>query len=214
MPDFSKLFSLTALLLGTGASTVSAQTAESPIVLDTLTLIATGLPTEAFESPASTSDSLSSDGRGFRRRSVSRRNEERPLMSPDEVKKLDASKVILIPERQNPILADRIVYYEDPYFSKIMAAQSGPLPYPDERHQIRSMRDEIEKLQDQVAQFRPLAYAPPAGITAKAVIAEVEAARPAMTDAEAREALRPSDKEAIRKASDFRKKMKAKVPAE
>ena len=54
MPDFSKLFSLTALLLGTGASTVSAQTAESPIVLDTLTLIATGLPTEAFESPAST----------------------------------------------------------------------------------------------------------------------------------------------------------------
>ena len=30
--------------------------------------------------------------------------------------------------------------------------------------------------------------------------------------AEAREALRPSDKEVIRKASDFRKKMKAKVP--
>lgn len=160
----------------------------------------------------SVSDSLSSDGRGFRRRSVSRRNEERPLMSPDEVKKLDASKVILIPERQNPILADRIVYYEDPYFSKIMAAQSGPLPYPDERHQIRSMRDEIEKLQDQVAQFRPLAYAPPAVITAKAVIAEVEAARPAMTDAEAREALRPSEKEVIKKASDFRKKLKKKVP--
>lgn len=160
----------------------------------------------------SVSDSLSSDGCGFRRRSVSRRNEERPLMSPDEVKKLDASKVILIPERQNPIMADRIVYYEDPYFSKIMAAQSGPLPYPDERHQIRSMRDEIEKLQDQVAQFRPLAYAPPAGFTAKAVIAEVEAARPAMTDAEAREALRPSDMEAIRKATDFRKNMKAKVP--
>lgn len=161
----------------------------------------------------SVSDSLSSDGRGFRRRSVSRRNEERPLMSPDEVKKLDASKVILIPERQNPILADRIVYYEDPYFSKIMSEQAGSLPYPDERDQIRSMRDEIEKLQDQVSQFRPLAYAPPAGITAKAIIAEVEAARPSMTDAEAREALRPSDKEAIRKASDFRKKMKAKLPA-
>lgn len=160
----------------------------------------------------SVSDSLSSDGRGFRRRSVSRRNEERPLMSPDEVKKFDASKVILIPERQNPILADRIVYYEDPYFSKIMAAQSGPLPYPDERHQIRAMRDEIEKLQDQVAQFQPLAYAQPAVITAKAVIAEVEAARPAMTDAEAREALRPSEKEVIKKASDFRKKLKKKVP--
>ena len=74
--------------------------------------------------------------------------------------------------------------------------------------------DEIEKLQDQVAQFQPLAYAPPLGITAKAIIAEVEAARPAMTDAEAQESLRPSDKEAIRKASDFRKKMKAKVPIE
>ncbi|MFD1797829.1 type IV secretory system conjugative DNA transfer family protein [Paracoccus aurantiacus] len=160
----------------------------------------------------SVSDSLSSDGRGFRRRSVSRRNEERPLMSPDEVRKLDVSKVILIPERQNPILADRIVYYEDPYFSKIMAAQTGPLPYPDERHQIRSMRDEIDKLKNQVAQFRPLAYAPPAGITAKAVIAEVDVTQPAMTDAEAREALRPSDEEVIKKASDFRKKMKAKLP--
>ncbi|WP_299913187.1 type IV secretory system conjugative DNA transfer family protein [uncultured Paracoccus sp.] len=159
----------------------------------------------------SVSDSLSSDGRGFRRRSVSRRNEERPLMSPDEVRTLDASRVILIPERQNPILADRIVYYRDRYFSKIMAAQSGSLPYPDERHQIRSMRDEIEKLQGKVAQFRPLAYAPPAGITARTVIAEVEAARPAMTDAEAQEALRPSDEEVIKKASDFREKMKAKV---
>ncbi|AUH66799.1 type IV secretory system conjugative DNA transfer family protein [Paracoccus zhejiangensis] len=160
----------------------------------------------------SVSDSLSSDGYGWRRRSLSRRNEERPLMSPDEVRKLDASRVILIPERQNPILADRIVYYRDRYFSKIMAAQAGPLPYPGERHQIRSMRAAIEKLQVQVAQFRPLAYAPPAGITAKAIIAEVEAARPAMTDAAVRESLRPSDKEVIGKASDFRKKIKAKLP--
>ncbi|WBU62209.1 type IV secretory system conjugative DNA transfer family protein [Paracoccus albus] len=161
----------------------------------------------------SVSDSLSSDGRGLLRRSVSRRNEERPLMSVDEVRKLNAAKIILIPERQNPILADRIEYFKDPHFSPIMAAQSGPLPYPDERHQIRSMRVEIEKLQSEVAQFRPLPYAPPPpGNTAKALIAEVEAAQPAMTDDEAREALRPSDMEVIKKASDFRKKMKAKVP--
>lgn len=159
----------------------------------------------------SVSDSLSSNGSIMMRRSLSRRNEERPLMSPDEVKKLDASRVILIPERQHPILADRIEYFADPYFKKIMAAQSGPLPYPDDRHQLQSMQVDIENLRSQVAQFRPIAYAHPATIAASAVMAEVEATRPVMTDDEAREALRPSDEEKIRKASDFRKKMKAKL---
>lgn len=159
----------------------------------------------------SVSDSLSSNGSIMMRRSLSRRNEERPLMSPDEVKKLDASRVILIPERQNPILADRIEYFRDKFFMKIMESQSGPLPYPDDRHQLQSMRAEIESLRTQVAQFRPIAYVQPTTITARAVMAEVEATQPVMTDEEAREALRPSDEENIRKASDFRKKMKAKL---
>ncbi|MFG6083317.1 type IV secretory system conjugative DNA transfer family protein [Paracoccus litorisediminis] len=93
------------------------------------------------------SDSLSRDGSGLLRRSISRRNEERPLMSPDELKKLDRDKVILIPERQHPIIAERIVYYEDPYFKALMAAQKGPLPYPSrEGEGLRRLRETVEDL--------------------------------------------------------------------
>ncbi|WP_155096479.1 type IV secretory system conjugative DNA transfer family protein [Paracoccus aestuariivivens] len=93
------------------------------------------------------SDSLSRDGSGLLRRSISRRNEERPLMTPDELKKLDRDNVILIPERQHPIIAERIVYYEDPYFKGLMAAQKGPLPYPSrEGEGLRRLRETVEDL--------------------------------------------------------------------
>ncbi|MGB3315311.1 MAG: type IV secretory system conjugative DNA transfer family protein [Albidovulum sp.] len=93
------------------------------------------------------SDSLSRDT-GFRqKRSVSRRMEERPLMTPDEIRKLSADKVILVPERQNPILAERIVYFQDPTFRTLIEAQKGPLPFPSvERAEIATMREEIEGL--------------------------------------------------------------------
>ncbi|MFV2034590.1 MAG: type IV secretory system conjugative DNA transfer family protein, partial [Halocynthiibacter sp.] len=78
----------------------------------------------------SVSDSLSKDNLLLSRRSVSRRNEERPLLSADEVRRLSPDQVILVPERQNPVLAKRIVYYQDPKFMRIVAAQVGDLPYP------------------------------------------------------------------------------------
>lgn len=98
------------------------------------------------------SDSLSQVHGGLGRRSISRRNEERPLMSVDELKKLDRDKVILIPERQNPIMARRIVYYEDPYFRALMQAQTGPLPYPSrEAEDIRRLREQISQLTSQIS---------------------------------------------------------------
>lgn len=102
------------------------------------------------------SDSYSQDGRGMLKRSVSRRNEERPLLTADEVRKLDPNKIILIPERQNPILVDRIVYWEDPFFRAIFEAQKGPLPYPD------PMRTELDELRAEVTSLREakLAYPP------------------------------------------------------
>ncbi|MDQ1902056.1 type IV secretory system conjugative DNA transfer family protein [Paracoccus sp. WLY502] len=94
------------------------------------------------------SDSYSQDGKGLLKRSVSRRNEERPLMTADEIRRLAPDKVILIPERQNPILADRIVYYEDVRFKSLVDAQKGPLPYPD------PLRDELDTLRAEVAALR------------------------------------------------------------
>ncbi|TWI28196.1 type IV secretory system conjugative DNA transfer family protein [Paracoccus sulfuroxidans] len=99
----------------------------------------------------SISDSYAPDKGGLLRRSISRRNEERPLLSPDEITKLDRNQVILIPERQHPILAQRIVYYEDPSFQKIMAAQTGPLPYPSASHrEIGALSEQVQALMTQV----------------------------------------------------------------
>ena len=99
----------------------------------------------------SVSDSTSRDNSMLLKRSVSRRNEERALMTPDEIKRLDRNKVILVPERQHPILADRIIYYEDPYFQKLMAAQKGPLPYPSrERQQVQTLTEDMAVMRDKL----------------------------------------------------------------
>ena len=58
------------------------------------------------------------------------RNQEHPLLTPDEVRKLDPGKMILLPERQYLILVDRIVYWQDPLFKAIRASQKGPLLWP------------------------------------------------------------------------------------
>lgn len=100
------------------------------------------------------SDSYSPDRAGLLRRTLSRRNEERPLLSADEISRLDRNKVILIPERQQPIMAQRIVYYEDPFFRKIMASQTGPLPYPSrEQREIRDLSDQLHALASQVTEL-------------------------------------------------------------
>lgn len=108
----------------------------------------------------SLSDSYSQDGQGILKRSISRRNEERPLLTPGEVRNLDPNKIILIPERQNPIMVDRIVYYEDAYFQPIFKAQKGPLPYPDA---LRAELDEVKAKVTALEQAR-VAY-PPAETT-------------------------------------------------
>ena len=110
----------------------------------------------------SLSDSYSQDAQGILKRSISRRNEERPLLTPGEVRNLDPNKIILIPERQNPILVDRIVYWEDPFFKAIFEAQKGPLPYPD------PMRVELDELRAEIISLREAKVAyPPADPAAK-----------------------------------------------
>lgn len=101
------------------------------------------------------SDSLSRDN-GFRqKRSVSRRMEERPLMTPDEIRRLSPERVILIPERQNPILAERIVYYRDPTFQALVAQQIGPLPYPPaEIAEVAALRAELAEMRAEMGAIR------------------------------------------------------------
>ncbi|CAM3793750.1 type IV secretory system conjugative DNA transfer family protein [Paracoccus yeei] len=127
----------------------------------------------------SVSDSLSRDHNGMLRRSISRRNEERPLMTTDELKKLDRDKVILIPERQNPIIARRIVYYQDPAFRTLIEAQKGPLPYPSrEAEDIRALKEQVSQLTSQLS-AKPTAQAisyPAPENAAKSELASAEGA--------------------------------------
>lgn len=106
----------------------------------------------------SVSDSYSQSADGLLKRSISRRNEERPLLSPDEVLKIDPNKVILLPERQHPIMADKIIYHEDPYFKAIMASQKGPLPYPDAiRAELDAMKVRLTLVEEGRVAYPPAA---------------------------------------------------------
>jgi type IV secretion system protein VirD4 len=99
----------------------------------------------------STSDSYSRDAGLIQRRSLSRRMEERALLSVDEVRRLDKDLAILVPERQNPLMVQRIVYFEDPVFKAIFDAQRGPLPYPAKQDpEVAVLRRELAELKVEV----------------------------------------------------------------
>jgi type IV secretion system protein VirD4 len=101
----------------------------------------------------SVSDSVSRDRDFMQRRSVSRRMEERPLLTPDDVRRLNPDQAILIPERQNPLLVQRIVYFQDPTFKALFEAQSGPLPYPPkEAAAVQVLTARMEALERRLAE--------------------------------------------------------------
>ncbi len=109
----------------------------------------------------SVSDSMSGGPDIFGRRTVSRKNEERPLMLPQDITKLHPDKVILVPSGQNPVMAQRIKYYEDPYFMSLINAQSGKLPYPEiTTSDIRSLiTAEVREALDKVSVSQNLGVA-------------------------------------------------------
>jgi type IV secretion system protein VirD4 len=79
--------------------------------------------------------------------------EERPLLTPDEVRRLNPDQAILIPERQNPLLVHRIVYFQDPTFKTLFDAQSGLLPYPPkEAAAVQVLTARMEALERRLAE--------------------------------------------------------------
>ena len=132
----------------------------------------------------SVSDSV---GGGFiRHRSVSRRAEERPLMAPDEIRRLSEDKIIIIPERQFPIMAHRIKWYEDPIFAPMVKGQSGDLPYPQlSQRDFLALREEVRAMSESGVQGIRHHATPPApqAIAKAALVEEAEAPRPKAQDA-------------------------------
>jgi type IV secretion system protein VirD4 len=66
----------------------------------------------------------------FEGRSMSERTEETSLLPEDEVRRLPLDDIIIVVDAQMPIRAKRIQYFDDPFFEKIHAAQTGELPFP------------------------------------------------------------------------------------
>ncbi len=63
--------------------------------------------------------------------SISKSSERVPLVTADQIRELDGSNMIVIPERQPPILARRIEWFKDPEMLLYLNQQEGPYPYPN-----------------------------------------------------------------------------------
>lgn len=119
----------------------------------------------------SVSDSVSRDRDFMQRRSVSRRMEERPLLTPDEVRRLNPDQAILIPERQNPLLVHRIVYFQDPTFKQLFDAQKGALPYPPkEAADVQVLTQRMEALERRLAERMVVDFVRPEKAKAEAPV--------------------------------------------
>ena len=66
----------------------------------------------------------------FEGRSQSERTEEVALLPEDEARRLPLDEIVVVVDAQMPVRAKRVVYYEDPFFKGIHAAQEGDLPFP------------------------------------------------------------------------------------
>jgi type IV secretion system protein VirD4 len=107
----------------------------------------------------------------MQRRSVSRRMEERPLLTPDEVRRLNPDQAILIPERQNPLLVHRIVYFQDPTFKQLFDAQKGALPYPPkEAADVQVLTQRMEALERRLAERMVVDFVRPEKAKAEAPV--------------------------------------------
>jgi type IV secretion system protein VirD4 len=66
----------------------------------------------------------------FEGRSQSERTEEVSLLPEDEARRLPLDEIVVVVDAQMPVKAKRVVYFEDPFFKSIHAAQEGDLPFP------------------------------------------------------------------------------------
>lgn len=59
------------------------------------------------------------------RATITERNDERPLLTEDDARRLDEDRAIVIVKGKQPVLAWRIKHYEDPTFTRILKEQEA-----------------------------------------------------------------------------------------
>jgi len=67
----------------------------------------------------------------FEGRSQSERTEEVSLLPEDEARRLPLDEIVIVVDAQMPVRAKRVVYFKDPFFKSIHAAQEGEMPAPE-----------------------------------------------------------------------------------
>jgi type IV secretion system protein VirD4 len=76
------------------------------------------------------------------------------------------------PERQNPLLVHRIVYFQDPTFRKLFDAQKGALPYPpNEAADVQVLTQRMEALERRLAERMVVDFVRPEKVKAHAPVA-------------------------------------------
>ena len=53
-----------------------------------------------------------------------------PRLPEDEARRLPLDEIVVVVDAQMPVRAKSVVYFEDPFFKVIHAAQEGELPFP------------------------------------------------------------------------------------
>ena len=81
----------------------------------------------------------------FEGRSMSERTEETSLLPKDEARRMSLDDIVMVVDAQMPVRAKRIRYFDDPFFKRIHAAQSGELPFPEEAA-AEELRDQAAKV--------------------------------------------------------------------
>ena len=79
--------------------------------------------------------------------STTSRLEERPLLSETEARTMDPDEVIILASPQHPIRAQRIKYFEDPFFERLSERQAGKdYPYPPRVEGVGPWQEEPEPM--------------------------------------------------------------------
>ena len=53
------------------------------------------------------------------------------MLPEDEARRLPLEEIVMVIDAQMPIRANRIEYFNDPFFKRLHAAQTGDLPFPE-----------------------------------------------------------------------------------
>ena len=93
----------------------------------------------------------------------------RPLLPPEEVRRLDPKRAIIFKETARPILAEKVRYYEDRQFMKLVLdppavpalPSSGPHAAEAERVNLEDGKEKDEGLPDLLGEFEKPPHNPP-----------------------------------------------------